>query len=1826
MATVHFDIGFTATLMLHPATYLNKVLVASKEGNMQLWNIRTNGAVAIPCTITALTQSPAIDVIGVGFMSGEISVYDIRADERLMKMYMEGGSIKALSFRSDGHQVLVSASSLGHLAIWDLNSGGRLLHLVRGAHDASIASAEWVPGQPILITSGEDNSIKQWLFDSPSAAPRLLKFRAGHHLPPHLIRYYGEDGKQLLTASADRSLRYTSVVRDSRSFELSQGSLTRKASTLSKTLNSLKLPPVISISYSTTRSKDWDDVLTAHIDQPFVRSWSVPNKRVGKHTWNYTESASRKTPTGHVKCVCVTACGNFGIVGSNTGEIHMWNMQSGIKRKSFEIGEYPQAVTDRAEQQPNSKESDRCITGLATDSLNRVVIASTSDGTINFFDFYTTKLVHALVLSTSVSSIWLHQSSGLLAAICDDMVVRVIDIETRRVVRELACGSKGRILDIAFSSDSRWIVATSTDSIIRTFDVPTGRLIDAFRTPSIATSIAFSPTSDFLATAHVDSVGVFLWANRAQFTEVTFRSVSEEELDEVSMPLMRGELEDEDAMIALTMEDTPVDIFSTPPQLDGDLVTLTLLPRSRWQTLLNFEVIQQRNKPKEPPKKPEQAPFFLPTLPGTDHRFAIEQKQPEAADRKTRLSKATAKSGSIFQKKLVKMGKTGKSEEELFDYIKTLSPAAIDLELRSLVTLDHHRQFLHALQRRLLSRRDFEAVQTLQNVFLRLHGDVLMENAELRPELEELLELQKKESDRVLGMLSSSLGQMFLIMPTSTSSPAKSLAAAYPSSVTPASETSRASAPSKSDLQALSPVEVEFLDAVIKRIPSNATSFLAGLKAYNDELHERGLDSQTETIHYGRLLELCKLRGPSWQAKWDGIKTLYGYVTVISSNMPGPRVKAPTHPSTNHLAFPKSTRRPLSRLTTPVRHDDDDVFTLHSHQDQDETRATETTEEGEAEEDEERSSPTEQGVIPTSNLVGGYDRVRQPPSLARLVDIPATRVANPILPPSLTRQSTPRPQSKYADFDRQVPTWEDTSDTTNGMIPSPSTTPPSYGAAINATTNTTARPKNQIHTRSPSPIKLPKSDPLSQGPVQTRERKGSVINEEDAWKKIKMARDEEDADKFREFKLLERCWETWVLGYQWIITTNQQVEEARDNVVLGSALHRWRNRAALLLEREGHATRVADVRRLRVAMAVWTAKLKERRHLMWRNEMRSKMKITRQKREYKIQRDAWAKWRQAYCSRLAEMQFRERSIMWLFFRWKMKVAKLERLEVTAVEFSQRPSCSVIAGAWKQWRRAVSIRHAEHTVMANVGLRVKREVMDVWMKRVHDHRLASGFYDIFVLKHAMRSWKAARDRIRAMERRADKHLARQDDVLVRAVTRVWTARERGRLLERVRMLRLLKHSWSTWNDRMRQLRDLQDYAIAFSVRSNSYVVTSALQNWYQTYTIYRNRHTFAVQHYLARVQYNALLVWRIQLRLKLKLSKHARIVEKFFVQRRTLKAWKLKLEMKKRMERLRALEVGKLQAYMTGKTLRFWKQKAIRRRTFRLAEEHVCGATNTRLVANALSRWTDRVIEIKLRELEALCAFILLLTRNFSFAFNKWKNVCLRHVEDLSLMESHLDIKRAETMRRTFNRWLAAARVRRQKRMLLREKELEFDRQALLVAWDKWREKYINEKLRPIAFQVILQNQRNLLFRAFGIWLAKTRSLPAIRFRVFRLKQKSWQKWRSAMPQALQAKKAREMHTKAVLSQAFEKWHQAYKAKRHLKEIARARYLRLPSTVPGQRTTVSKLTGPLVASRSMFPRRALRADAETEDSDVRHCKPLVYSHTRQSYTSFPSKIV
>jgi len=95
-----------------------------------------------------------------------------------------------------------------------------------------------------------------------------------------------------------------------------------------------------------------------------------------------------------------------------------------------------------------------------------------------------------------------------------------------------------------------------------------------------------------------------------------------------------------------------------------------------------------------------------------------------------------------------------------------LSPAALDLELRSLVTLANLSLFMNALRQRLLSHRDFEAVQAMQNVFIKMHGDVLIGNPEMRRDLERLSAVQKKESERVLELIASSLGTLGFVRDT----------------------------------------------------------------------------------------------------------------------------------------------------------------------------------------------------------------------------------------------------------------------------------------------------------------------------------------------------------------------------------------------------------------------------------------------------------------------------------------------------------------------------------------------------------------------------------------------------------------------------------------------------------------------------------------------------------------------------------------------------------------------------------------------------------------------------------------------------------------------------------------------------------------------------------------------------------------------------------------------------------------------------------------------------------------------------------------------------
>lgn len=95
------------------------------------------------------------------------------------------------------------------------------------------------------------------------------------------------------------------------------------------------------------------------------------------------------------------------------------------------------------------------------------------------------------------------------------------------------------------------------------------------------------------------------------------------------------------------------------------------------------------------------------------------------------------------------------TDDPFISHLKTLSPSAADLEIRSLNPVEGSNElvaFVDALTSRLAQKRDYELVQAWMNVFLRLHSDAISHDAELMKALMIWREEQQKEA-RKLGNL-----------------------------------------------------------------------------------------------------------------------------------------------------------------------------------------------------------------------------------------------------------------------------------------------------------------------------------------------------------------------------------------------------------------------------------------------------------------------------------------------------------------------------------------------------------------------------------------------------------------------------------------------------------------------------------------------------------------------------------------------------------------------------------------------------------------------------------------------------------------------------------------------------------------------------------------------------------------------------------------------------------------------------------------------------------------------------------------------------------------
>lgn len=741
---------FSPSCIMHPDTYLNKVILGSEEGSLQLWNISTKKKLyefkGWKSSICCCVSSPALDVVAVGCADGTIHIHNIRYDEEIVTFsHSTRGAVTALSFSTDGRPLVASGGSSGVISIWNLEKR-RLQSVIREAHDSSIISLHFFANEPVLMSSSADNSIKMWIFDTSDGDPRLLRFRSGHSAPPLCISFYA-NGRHVLSAGQDRAFRLFSVIQDQQSRELSQRHVTKRAKKLRVKEEEIKLKPVIAFDFAEIRERDWCNVVTCHMDTAQAYVWRLQNFVLGEHILK--PCPENQSP---VKACAISACGNFAVLGTAGGWIERFNLQSGISRGSY---------VDLSERRSCAHDGE--VVGVACDSTNTLMISAGYHGDIKVWDFKGRELKSRWEIGCAVVKIVYHRSNGLLATATDDLVIRLFDVVALRMVRKFE-GHIDRVTDLCFSEDGKWLLTSSMDGTLRIWDVILARQIDAIHVDVSVTALSLSPNMDVLATTHVDQNGVYLWVNQTMFSGSSNIDsyASGKEVVSVKLPSVsstEGSHKDSEKPDLNHLQFR--DDFQNPHfhEKIPDLVTLSLLPKSQWQSLINLDIIKIRNKPIEPPTKAEKAPFFLPSVPTLSGQIVFEPSEISSEKRVAEGDELENSRSDLPQSQFLQLLQSSavKNSFSVFtDYIKSLSPSTLDVELRMLQIIDDDNEqepdtrpdlfpiellldyFIHEIS----CRNNFEFIQAVIRLFLKIHGETIRRQSNLQDKAKKLLEVQ----------------------------------------------------------------------------------------------------------------------------------------------------------------------------------------------------------------------------------------------------------------------------------------------------------------------------------------------------------------------------------------------------------------------------------------------------------------------------------------------------------------------------------------------------------------------------------------------------------------------------------------------------------------------------------------------------------------------------------------------------------------------------------------------------------------------------------------------------------------------------------------------------------------------------------------------------------------------------------------------------------------------------------------------------------------------------------------------------------------------------
>jgi U3 small nucleolar RNA-associated protein 21 len=746
--------SFEATCIVHPWTYMNKIVLGGSKGEIRLINIKTGKLVhefspkpLYDSAITCIEQSTVVDIVAIGHANGKIQLRNLKTDEKLCS-FKQDGSITAISFRTDAIESMATANSEGSIALWDLNEQ-ILIGQRPNVHSGPITSLYFIKGMPYLISAGVDNRMIKWSVEEEQSLPIINTELAGHSAPVSSIAFFGENS--MVSASLDGYVRGYNIIRDDIMKSLGKAREVKKSEVSRDRFMDVPLEPIVEMDVGMAREGAWDNVICRHKNSPIVSTWSSRRQTKGEKLLYHERFA--KNPdyiTAYATSISISACGNLAFIGYSTGHVDMFNLQSGFLRGTFVMKSEVKQKNDEMIQPERANDDYRAhphpVNAVVSDLCTQKLITGASDGLIRFWTIKPTKCFMQCQLPAGVIKFKLDKSNSLLAVAAEGGALVILDALSGKIARKFLKAHVGNtITALEYSRDGKWLVSADNGGKIKVWDITTSLLIDCMLCPTPCVSLAFNPGGQFLTTAHEGEIAVYVWANISMFIDDVDLQVGDQDstyFNKVSLPgltdipISQGAFDDHETDDELQViidsdaedfNDMDVEIQDEKSQYQesNDLYSFSGLPPARWANLAELEAIKARNKPIEPPKKPKHAPFFLPTIENLEGVSFDKMDLTDASERE-RIIAAKRKLLELETPFATKLKEVRNPQQylEIFEEIKTMSLSSIDFQIRSLPS-SALVPFLNVLIMAFGTRDNLDLVQSYLITFLRIHRENL---------------------------------------------------------------------------------------------------------------------------------------------------------------------------------------------------------------------------------------------------------------------------------------------------------------------------------------------------------------------------------------------------------------------------------------------------------------------------------------------------------------------------------------------------------------------------------------------------------------------------------------------------------------------------------------------------------------------------------------------------------------------------------------------------------------------------------------------------------------------------------------------------------------------------------------------------------------------------------------------------------------------------------------------------------------------------------------------------------------------------------------------